>query len=125
MNVGSLFVLFGVKTDADSFRAGMKQLYALQAVASTVTSVLRGVGEGLVHMALGAAESATRILGTSSALGLSAKSFQEWSYVAKQAGSNADQFTVGISMFERNLREFAAGRGSKRFKDAMRDIGLT
>lgn len=125
MNVGSLFILFGVKTDADSFRAGMKQLYALQAVASTVTGVLRGVGEGLVHMALGAAESATHILGTAAGLGMSAESFQKWSYVARQAGGDATQVARGIGMLERNLHAFAEGRASKSFKDAMHHIGVT
>lgn len=125
MNVGELFVLFGLKTNDKSFNDGLKLLTALKVGASAIHDVVAGVGEKLVEMAFDAAKAGTHILGTAASLGMSTKSIQEWSYVAKQAGSNVEQFTVGISMFERNLREFASGRGSKRFKDAMREVGMT
>lgn len=123
MNIGTLFVLFGVKVQQEQFKAADKALKVLK-IAIAALGVAK-LGRELVDMAEEAAKSATHILGMSSALGMSAKTVQEWSYVAQQAGSDINQFSVGISMFERNLREFAAGRGSKRFIDSMHAIRLS
>ncbi len=125
MLAGQLFVLFGLNVKEDSFRTAYKHLAALQVVSTAVVRTIRSVGEGLTELLTESAKAGTHLLGTAASLGMSTKSVQEWSYVAKQAGSNIDQFVVGISMFERNLREFAAGRGSKRFKDAMHEIGMS
>lgn len=117
MNVGQLFVLFGVKTNKAQFKVANDALKTLKS-AVAVMGIAR-LGHELVNMATEAATSATHILGMSQALGMSTRSMQQWIYVAEQAGSNAQQFTRGISMLERNLREFAAGRGSKQFRESM------
>lgn len=124
MNVGNLAILFGLKLNHASFQGAFAKLASLQAAISGITG-LTNIASDLTHMAIEAAHAGTHILGTSQALGLSTKSMQEWSYVAERAGSNTQQFLVGMGMFERNLREFAAGRGSKRFKDAMHDIHMS
>jgi hypothetical protein len=124
MNVGSLAILFGLKLDQNSFDGVFKKLLALKAIASSVSGLV-DIARDLGHMAIEAASAGTHLLGTSQALGMSTRAIQQWSYVAKQAGSDVNQFTVGVSMFERNLKEFGAGRGSKRFKDAMHEVGMT
>lgn len=125
MNVGQLFILFGLKNDDASFKKGLKQLAALKVAASVIHGAIIGVGEKFVEMALGAAAAGTHILGTAAGLGMSAESFQKWSYVAKQAGGDATQVARGIGMLERNLHAFAEGRGSHAFKDAMHHIGVS
>lgn len=125
MLAGELFVLLGLKTNDDEFRQGLVALALLQRAASEVVSAVQEVGRALFDMALDAAHTATHTLGMAASLGMSTKSMQEWLYVAKQAGGDANRFATGISMLERNLREFAEGRGSKRFKAAMHDMKIS
>lgn len=121
--VGSLFVLFGVNTNQESFKIAKDALNTLKA-ASAITGVVR-LGQDLAGMAIHAAESATHILGLSAGLGMSTKSVQEWSYIAEQAGSNVKQFATGVGMLVRNLHAFAEGRASKSFTDAMKHVGIS
>jgi hypothetical protein len=96
-----------------SLRNAAKQLIGVETVKQLV---------GFVEHT---AQAGTHILGMSTALGMSTDAFQSWSYVAKRAGSDATQFATGVSMFERNLLEFSKGRGSKRFADAMAQVGIS
>jgi hypothetical protein len=121
---GELFVLFGLNVKEESFRKAYKHVVALMVVSRELTHALSSIGHGLVDMFEESAKAGNHLLGTAAAMGMSTKSVQEWSYIAKQAGSDVNQFVVGIGMFERNLLEFSKGRGPKRFKDAMAEVGL-
>lgn len=124
MQLASIFALFGVKVDQDSFAGAFRALAALQVAAKAVSGII-SIAHDLVDMAKGAAEAGTHVMGLAAGLGLSTKAVQEWSYVAQQAGSNADAFARGMSMFERNLQEFAKGRGSKAFRDGMNEMHIS
>ncbi len=123
MTVGELYVLFGISTDASSFKNAEKALTGLKSAALGFLSIsaLKSFTGFVEHIA----ESAVHIIGTSQALGLSTRALQQWTYIAKQSGSNVQQLTQGVGMFEKNLRAFAQGGGSKAFKQSMRDVHLT
>lgn len=123
MNAGELMVLFGLQTDSASFGKAENLVKSLK---RTVTALI-GVEsvKAVTNFVEETAHAGTHILGMATSLGMSTKAFQEWSLVAQKAGSDGQQFSVGVSMFERNLKEFAAGRGSKRFKEAMHAVGLS
>lgn len=125
MNLHSLFLLMGVHLDHAQFAQAFVALHALQSMASAVGSAISNMAHELVDMAVTSAHAGTHLMGLSAGLGLSVRSVQEWSYVAEQAGTNADAFARGLGMFERNLRSFAAGRGSHGFKEGMAEIGIS
>lgn len=123
MTAGEIAIIFGLQTDKGSFSEGMNLLRSLRTAARQLIGV--EAIKSLVGFVEHAAEAGTHILGTATALGISTASLQEWSFVARRAGTSTLDITRGISQFERNLREFAAGRGGNRFKDAMRDLGIS
>lgn len=104
--------------DADSFAGAMRAIAALHVAAAGLHKVMSFASD-LVDMATGAAKAGTHIAGLSAGLGMSIKSVQEWKYVAEQAGSTVDAWARGVSMAERNMANFAQGRGSKAFKESM------
>lgn len=120
----SIFALFGVKLDQDSFAGAMRAIAALHVAAAGLHKVMSFAGD-LVDMATGAAKAGTHIAGLSAGLGMSIKSVQEWKYVAEQAGSTVDAWARGVSMAERNMANFAQGRGSKAFKESMEHMHIS
>ncbi len=127
MTVAQLYASFGLQVDEASFKKADALIKNLRRSASNLVAgfgIALGV-RGITSFVQEATHAGTHILGMATALGMSTEKFQEWSYVAKRAGSDANQFAVGVSMFERNLKEFAAGRGSKRFKESMAAVGMS
>lgn len=125
MNLHSLFLLMGVHLNHAQFAQAFVALHGLQSMASAVGSAISNMAHELVDMAVTSAHAGTHLMGLSAGLGMSLRSVQEWSYVAEQAGTNADAFARGLGMFERNLRSFVAGRGSHGFREGMAEIGIS
>jgi hypothetical protein len=123
VTVAELYVLFGLQPDKGSWKEGMGLLKSLRNAAQQLVGI--EAVKSLVGFVEHAAEAGTHIIGTATALGVSTQAFQEWSYVAKRAGTDANQFATGVGMFERNLLEFSRGGGSKRFKAAMDLVGIS
>ncbi len=123
MNIGQLFVMLGISVNKTSFAEGLAQLVALK-VAAEGAGIIE-LGKHMADMAIEAAQSGTHILALSKQLGVSTQTMQEWGYVAKQSGSNSNEFSVAISQMERNLRLFAEGKGSKEVQRTFREFGIS
>ena len=123
MTVGEIFLAFGVKTDSASFDSANKSINKLITAAKAFVGIK--IARSMAGWVEGVAEGAVHLKALAAGLGTTTKSAQEFGYIAEQAGGSSEAFARGVGMFERNLRQFAAGRGSVAFKSAMRDVGLT
>jgi hypothetical protein len=121
VNVGELFVLFGLKPKgwekANELVAGLARAARRYIAIESVKSIA-----GFVEHAT---EAATHLVSLSQAMGMTVQQTQEWGYVAEQSGSNLKELSVGLNMFLRNIRLYSEGRGSKVLRDRFRELGLT
>ena len=123
LSVGELFVSLGLNIDSASWAKGNKVIKSLAA------SARRWIAGEAVHSMMrlvdSATEGATHLISLAQAMGMTVQQATEWGYLAEQSGSNLKELSIGVNMFERNLRSFAEGRGSKILADRFREIGIT
>ncbi len=115
--------MFGITTDASSFKNAEKALTGLKSAALGFLSLsaLKSFTGFIEHIA----ETGTHVIALSHQFGISTKAVQEWGYVAKQSGSNMNEFGVAVSQIEKNLRMFSEGKGSKEVIKTFHSMGLT
>ncbi len=123
MIVAELIAVMGLRVDKESFKAASNAMRTLRAAALGFLSI--SVGKKLIGWAEEAAEAGTHVVGLSHQLGISTQAVQEWGFVAKQSGSNMNEFAVAVSQVERNMRLFAEGKGSKEVRRTFQEFGLT
>lgn len=122
MNVLELFATFGFRVDNSGLKSIKSALNSLRAATAGVR--LGRIVSGLVGIAEHAGETATHLISSSKALGLTMQQTQEWGYIAEQSGSNIKEFGVGLSMYESNLRKVANGTAGKMVRAQFRDMGI-
>nr|HEX4314792.1 hypothetical protein [Kofleriaceae bacterium] len=118
MTVGELALL--LTFDVKGLGAATKALEHVRASAMALSAIR--FGESIIA---GAAAAGAHIAQLSASTGLSTSTIQEWGYVAEQAGGSSASFARGVAQMDRFLREFVAGRGSKSFRSAMGEVGLS
>ena len=93
----------------------MKGVSAGAAAASTAAVALEAAAvkaaEAVFTLASGTAEAGKEILVMSERTGLSTKTYQEWSYIAEQAGTNMDTLQGGITDLAEKMDDAAKGEG--------------
>jgi hypothetical protein len=122
MNVGQLFVMFGLQVNQQSWNRGMDMIHGLRRAAQ---GLIVGLGvQAITNIVEHATEAATHLVSMATAMGMTIEQTQEWGYVAEQSGSNLKELSVGMNMFLTNLRLYTEGRGSKVLRDRFREIGI-
>ena len=94
----------GAKTITKGIEAGVK---AVTAYATALTSAATAVS----GLAFNAAENAKQITAMSERVGFSTKAYQEWDYIARQAGSNMETLQGGITALAEKMDDASAGTG--------------
>ena len=79
----------------------------------------------LLAFASDTVDAAAKLGATAQGLRLTVGQVQELSYVAEASGSSMQKLGVGIGMFERQAREFGAGRGGQVLQATFDVVGLT
>lgn len=115
MTVGELVAIFAIKPQGFGKANSLLEGLARRAKALIAGDAVRAVA-GLVQHAT---EAASKLYSMSQATGLTVPQVQELGYIAQQSGSDLKQMAVGLRMAERNLREFAEGRGGKTLRATM------
>ncbi len=113
-------VIFGLQPQG--WGKGMSLLEGLASASRRLIGVQ--AISSLVSLVEHTTEAATHLVSLSTAMGMTVQQTQEWGYVAEQSGSNLKELSVGLNMYLRNLKEFAAGRGGKALASNMAAIGI-
>lgn len=121
--VAELAALLGLQVDKKGFNEARRLIGGIRSALGGLVAAA-GV-KSLTGFIEHTAEGATHLVAFSKAMGLTVEQTQEWGYVAEQSGSNLRELSVGFGMAERNLRNFAEGRGGKALRATMREIGTS
>ncbi len=125
MNIGHLYVLFGLNVQSQSFRHGLSLLASVHMAAASAIGGVASLAHGIINLTEEAAKEATHVRSLSQAMGLTIEQTQKWSYVAEQSGSNMKELSVGFSMLLGNLHKVAEGRASKALQADFAKLGIT
>ena len=131
VNAGSIYATIGLKstlakdTKVANSKLGnlTKNLKSVAIPAAAAATALLAVGTAAFKLADGAGRAADELLDLEQITGLSTTTLQEFKNVTAIAGVSFDQFTKGITTFERKIPELIEGTG--RTNDAMERLGVS
>jgi len=125
MNVGHLFVLFGLNVQNQTFRHGLHMLAAVQMAASSAVEGMMNLAHGVISLTENLSEKATHIHSLSQSMGMTIEQAQRWGYVAEQSGSNLKELSIGVSMLQSNLAKLAHGEASPKLIASFNRLRVT
>ena len=92
-------------------------------VISECVDALKDMSKQLVSVVTDTAAAGDNIDKMSQKIGISAESFQEWSYVFERSGANIDGLEAGMKKLSTVITD--AGNGSKSAAEALKSVGLS
>jgi hypothetical protein len=121
MIVAELFATLGLVPQG--WEKGQSLIQGLASAAKRLIAV--EAVRSIVSFTESVAENATHLVSLAQSFGATIGQAQELGYVASQSGSNLRELSVGMSMFIRQAREVAQGRGGRVVQATFREIGLS
>ncbi len=101
----------GKKVGSMSLKATTTAVKGLGVAAGAAATGITAVATGMVTLANNTAEAGKEISVMAERTGLSTKAYQEWDYIAKQAGTTMDTLQGGITDLAEKMDDAAKGEG--------------
>lgn len=113
----------GKKIGSLSFKAATTSMKGLGTAAAAAATAIAAVGTGVVTIANDTAKAGKEISVMAERTGMSTKAYQEWDYMAKQAGTTMDTLQGGITDLAEKMDDAAKGEGEAA--EIFKELGVS